>query len=355
MIGRIALSMCLTAAVAGGCARKDAEALRFPINQCARVTLIDEATGAEITGAEDLDIDREASRIFISAYDRRGAEAAAARGEKAVPQGGLYAIEIAALASGAVSFELRSLVEPSVIEGGLRPHGIAFDRDSGELAFINRGYANDGKAWRREINLVTFDPDRPQSIETLRADCAANDLASQNGRWILTLDHGGCGWRAALEDITGARSGRVVNDKGEALQSGLGFANGAVTAPDGGIVVAATREQTLHIFNGEGNALLLKLNAAPDNLTLSDEGRIIAAVHPKLFSLGLQRKLGVGRSPSRVVEIDLATGDEVVLFDDPKASRISAATAAIRAENLLVIGSVIDGGLVVCREDTPAP
>jgi hypothetical protein len=343
--------MCLTAAVAGGCARKDAEAPRFPINQCERVTLIDEATGVEITGAEDLDIDREGGRIFISAYDRRRVEAAAVRGEKAVPQGGLYAIEIAALSSGAASFELRSLVEPSLVVGGLRPHGIAFDRDSGELAFINRGYFIDGKAWRRETNLVTSDPDQPQSIEIVRADCTANDVASLNGRWILTLDHGGCGWRAAFEDITGARKGRLVDDKGEALQSGFGFANGAVTASDGGIVVAATRERTLHIFNSEGNALLLKLKAAPDNLTLSDEGRIIAAVHPNLISLGLQRKLGVGRSPSRVVEIDLATGDQAVLFDDPKASRISAATAAIRTENLLVIGSVIDEGLAVCRDE----
>ncbi|HBK91204.1 MAG TPA: hypothetical protein DDZ68_05995 [Parvularcula sp.] len=355
MTGRDALAVCLLAALAGGCARKVAEVPRFALDQCARVTLVDETTGAAITGAEDLDIDRKVGRIFISAYDRRSAEAAAARRDKIMPQGGVYAIDIAALASGAASFKLRSLVDPSMIKGGLRPHGIAFDPASGELAFINRGYAAEGKAWRRQIDLITVDPDRPLEAKAARADCAANDVTAKDGRWALTLDHGGCGWRAALEDITGARGGRVIDAAGDEILSGLGFANGAVTAADGTIVVAATRERTLRVIDGEAGATLVKLNAAPDNLTLSDDGRIVAAVHPNLLSLGAQRKLGLGRSPSRVVEIGLPGGEQRLLFDDPKNALISAATVAIRTADLLVIGSVIDAGLVVCRERPASP
>lgn len=352
MIRRAAPAAILLFALAGGCARKDAEAPRFALDQCARVTLIDEATGAAIAGAEDLDIDRAGKRIFVSAYDRRGAEAAASRRDEVIPQGGVYAIDIAALSSGAASLELRSLIEPALVEGGLRPHGISFNPGSGVLAFVNRGYVADGKAWRRQVTLVVLDAAQPDAIDVVPADCAANDLTSQNGRWILTLDHGGCGWRAAFEDVTAARSGRVIDDAGEEIQSGLGFANGAVTAADGRLVVAATRDRALHIFNAAADRALIQLSAAPDNLTLSEEGRIVAAVHQNLIALGMQRKLGLGRSPSRIVEIDLETGDQRLLFDDPKASHMAAATAAIHTENLLVIGSVLDRGLVVCREET---
>ena len=159
--------------------------------------------------------------------------------------------------------------------------------------------------------------------------------------------------RAAMEDVFNAPGGRVVDIKGAPIFSGIGFANGVVRETDGALVVAATRERAIHVLKrGDGGAELIstiKVSGAPDNLTLSDDGRILAAVHPKLLSIGMQRKLGVGRSPSRVIDVDLATGVQRTLFDDPKATLISAATAAVRAGDLLIIGSVIDPGLVVCR------
>ncbi len=352
MIRRAAPAAVLLLALAGGCARKETEAPRFALDHCERVTVIDGATGAAVTGAEDLDIDRAGKRIFVSAYDRRRAEAAAARRDDAVPQGGLYAIDIAALNSGAPSVESRSLIDPSRVEGGLRPHGISFNQESGVLAFVNRGYVAEGNSWRRRIELMAFNPSQPDVLDILPADCAANDVASRDSQWLVTLDHGGCGWRAGFEDVTGAHSGRVVDDKGAEILTGLDFANGAVTAPDGRVVIAATRERALHVIDASNAVLPVKLSAAPDNLTVSDGGRVVAAVHPDLFALGLQRKLGIGRSPSRIVEVDLASGDQRLLFDDPGAERISAATAAIHTGELLVIGSVIDSGLVVCRDET---
>ena len=327
----------------------------FPLDGCNRVALIDEATGAPIVGAEDFDIDRESGRIFISAYDRRGAEAAASGRAAAVPEGGIYAIDIAQLRGEEIAIPLRSLIDASQIEGGLRPHGVSFDRDSGVLSFINRSYMLDDGVWRRAPSVIAFRPDAPESIRQFRTACSANDLASINGALVTTLDHDGCGWRAALDDVFGLRSGRVVKDDGEDLVTGLGFANGVVATPGGSLAVAATRERSVHVFDfdadGVKNNAVIRLKGAPDNLTLSDDGRIVAAVHPQLMALGLQRKLGVGRSPSRVVEIDLATGAERLLFSDPDAELVAAATAAIFTEDLLVIGSVIDDGLVVCRSE----
>jgi sugar lactone lactonase YvrE len=184
-------------------------------------------------------------------------------------------------------------------------------------------------------------------------DCSANDIVSLDGRSIVTLDHGSCGWRAAVEDVFGLKKARVVDEKGEMVTANLGFANGLAAPAGDRIFVAATRERALYPIDFvEGRATIDKaipIGAAPDNLTLSDDGAIVAAVHPSLLAIGLQRRLGVGRSPSRIVEIDPANGDQMRLFDDPKGSVIAAATAAISTRGLLIIGSVMDPGIVVCR------
>lgn len=342
--------------VPGACARKEAAPPLFALDQCAQVTLTDAASGAPIAGAEDLDFDPDTGRIFISAYDRRRAEQAAARTAPAIPDGGVYAIEAAALKRGETEFAMRSLMDPASIKGGLRPHGLTFDRRSGALSFINRGYVSDGGVWRRKVEVIGFDPAEPGAISVGAAACAANDLTAQEGRMLVTLDHGGCGWRAALEDVFGARGGRVVDEHGAAILTGLGYANGAVTAPGGDLIVAATRERAIHVVSAsKGGATIaetIRLQDAPDNLTLSDSGRVVAGVHPRLLAIGMQRKLGIGRSPSRVIDIDLATKEQRLLFDDPAAALISAATGAVLTDGMLVIGSVVDPGLVVCRGET---
>ncbi len=339
----------------GGCEKQAAARPVFPLDHCARVTLIDRATGAVVIGAEDLDIDRAGGRIFVSAYDRRRVEKAAASRSRSIPEGGMYAISVFSQASGEASVDARPLLDPGLIGGGLRPHGVSFNSDRGVLAFINRSYLREGRAWRMRPAVVVIDPAAGKPISRTSVECPANDLARNEGRWLVTLDHSACGWRAAVEDVFGARSGRVVDEHGGALVAGVGYANGAVTTPDGDLVVAATRERVVHVVpaaQGDPTSTpTIKLKAAPDNLTLADNGRVIAAVHPRLLAIGMQRRLGIGRSPSRVIEIDHKSGEQRLLFDDPKAELLSAATAAVLTQDILVIGSVADAGLVVCRQE----
>lgn len=352
-------SVFAAALLVAGCAARETADPVFPLDQCARVPLVDEATGVAIVGAEDLDIDRKSGRIFVSAYDRRKAERAAHEGASSVPEGGVYTIELSALNGGDAARQARPLVDPRLIAGGLRPHGMSYDASNGRLTFINRAYARNGSLWNMQPRIVVVDSAGALIESKTSVECSANDIASSDGRVMLTLDHGACGWRMAVEDILGTRGGRLVDDKGATLVSGLGFANGVVAAPGGDLVVAATRERAVHLFsmlNGEAVlASTARTGAAPDNLTLSDDGHVIAAMHQSLFALGLQRKLGIGRSPSRIAEIDLKAGGQRLLFDDPKSSLVSAATVAVLAQGMLVIGSVIDPGLVVCRGDAANP
>jgi hypothetical protein len=348
------LTLAVVAAL-GACGKRTIDAPLFPLDACKRVTLTDEMTGARIAGAEDLDIDLAAGRIFVSAYDRRAVEKAAARRAPAIPQGGVYSINLTALRDAGEALSARPLINPVRVAGGLRPHGLSFDRASGALTFINRGYERDERSWRLETAAIAFVPEAPDTMKVSPVACPANDVTTSGGRLLVTLDHGACGWRAAIEDFLGARGGSVVDETGVAVLTGLGFANGAVATTTSDLAVAATRERAIHLVDvGEGEATVsktLRLSGAPDNLTTTEEGRLVAAVHPRLLAIGLQRKLGVGRSPSRIIEIDPASGDQRLLFDDPKATLISAATAAVLSPDFLVIGSVVDEGIAVCRRD----
>ncbi len=332
--------------------QKETELPRFSLEQCARASLINSDTGQEITGAEDLDIDRAGGRLFISAYDRRAVESAARRGSDEIPQGGLFVVAFGELAAGKPLIRAKPVVAPALIAGGLRPHGIAFDEASGELHAINRSYAREGKRWRMQAQLLSFGP-KGELVAAQEAPCPANDVAVHEDRLLMTLDHGGCGIRAGLEDVFGLKRARVVDAAGATIVDGIGFANGAAALADGRVVVAATRERILYPVALKAGVAekqdAIPLMAAPDNLSISDEGRIIAALHPSLLAVGLQRRLGLGRSPSRIIDVDPATGERRILFDDPKASVISAATIAILTRQMLIIGSVIDPGIVVCR------
>lgn len=324
----------------------------FVLEDCKRISLIDNETGDEVVGAEDLDIDRVGGRLIVSAYDRRAVERATRRSSESIPEGGLYVVTVNDLSVVEDRLRAQSIAARTSLAGGLRPHGIAYDEASGQLHFINRAYERQKNRWRMRAQLLTLDL-RGETIAAQDVGCTANDIVVHGGQVLLTLDHSGCGLGAGAEDVFGLKRARLVNAAGTTIADGIGFANGVAALADGRVLVAATRERALYPValkeDGAVKQEAIRLGAAPDNLSISDDGRIIVALHPSLPAIGLQRRLGVGRSPSRIVEIDPKTGHRRLLFDDPKASMISAATVAINTRNLLVIGSVIDSGIVVCR------
>ena len=93
-----------------------------PIISAKRAELVDMATGLSLRGAEDLAFDPDTGRLFISAYDRRAAEAAAKRNATVVPYGGVFAVDVDMLFDlQAEPLKLASLVASSDIAGGAAP------------------------------------------------------------------------------------------------------------------------------------------------------------------------------------------------------------------------------------------
>ena len=321
---------------------------RYALDDCRRVDLIDAQTGERIVGAEDLALDRRGGRLIISAYDRRAAEKAAKDSATPPPQGGVYAAPLDAAFEAQSTFAVESVIDPSLVENGLRPHGVDFQ--NGDIVFINRGYVRDGKRWRLTPTILRANAD--DGIVSTDAHCAANDVAALAGGELVTRDHDACsGLSLFFEDVFAQRKSGAYFLNGDAAASGLEFANGVAATPEG-FAVAATREQAVYFFKGgEGgySATKIALPGAPDNLFVRDDGAVIAAAHPSLMKLALNRKLGVGRAPSRIVSIDPQSGEIDLLFDDPEGAHFSAATIGIETTRGLVAGSVTDAGLLVCE------
>ncbi|MEM8772733.1 MAG: hypothetical protein AAGD92_13890 [Pseudomonadota bacterium] len=319
-------------------------------DQCRRLNLIDEQTGQTIIGAEDIAFDPLNQRIIISAYDRRAAEKAARKSADAPVEGGVYEVSLDPLFSGVEALEVTSIVDRGAFENGLRPHGVSVDRKSGAFGFINRAYKQEGRKWRRESELASVSISGNLTIAP--AHCAANDVVLNGAFTWTTYNHASCEAGAAFEDIFNQRrSGFFLN--GEPIAGDIGFANGVALDGDA-LVVAATREKALHLFEADAETATrvrtIQLGGAPDNISLDGKGNVIAAVHPSLMRLALNRKLGIGRAPSKILSINLDTNEKTTLFHDKKGAAFSAATVGIETRRGLVLGSVTDNGLLVCEK-----
>lgn len=352
---RIALGAFAMAIALAGCAKQTPLEAKYPASDCRRVDIVDQATGQAIRGAEDMALDPASGRLFISAYDRRAVEKAIGRRAFSIPEGGVYAIPFSRLLDdGASTVNAASIVRPDDVAGGLRPHGLAFDPDTNEIAFINRGYQRINGKWRLTTRIervgsngeVFVGADKP-------APCASNNLIVNGAETLISFDHAACNWRAGIEDMFDMKRSGVSDEAGRRLFDHVSFANGIVKLKTREIALAATREDALIVLDETASGLhseeRIELPGGPDNLTLAADGGVVAAVHPSMLRIALSRRLGIGKAPSRIVKVDPGARAVSILFDDPTGKVFSAATVGVERDGALVAGSVTDEGLLVCK------
>ncbi|MHA7872599.1 MAG: hypothetical protein ACX939_09645 [Hyphococcus sp.] len=350
----LTLALPLAAAMAG-CNAEAVAPARYAGDECRRLTIIDERSGDHLRGVEDMALDVSTGRLFMSAYDRRAVEKAARRKAPALPQGGVYAVSVDRLFDEeAEAVVAAPLVAPGEIAGGLRPHGLSYDAANQEIVFINRAYQKLHGRWVETPHLQRIGANGEMFVgETQAAPCSANDVLVTNQQILTSFDHGACGWRATLEDVFKLKRSGLASNHGGSVFDNAAFANGVTHTAEGLIALAATRENALVLlkeFSGKlEQSARVSLPGGPDNLSISYDGGVVAATHPSLWRLALNRKLGIGTAPSRVVKVDPDTGAVEVLYDDPAGKQFSAATIAVETPAGLVAGSVTDRGVLVCR------
>lgn len=317
----------------------------FGLESCRNLALTDADTGKPITGIEDIALMPDGS-LVLSAHDRL---------DPAEPDGGLYRLVVpdAAIAEASLS----SLIDPSEVPGGLRPHGItlsndpATDRD--QVLVINR--PRNGEM--RQLIWLSLKGDGVEatSISSSPQICAANDLVQGDDRTWVTVDRASCPGLSLGEMVGWKQQGRVIGwtfgGQASDVRNGLFFPNGITLLPDRPHpIVAETRgERLIALSPMPGIEDSVDLPGAPDNLTTDRQGHVIAALHPSLPELALYRHGWISRAHSRIARVDMESGDVEMLFDDPGGTLLSAATVAVLTEGRLIAGSVRDGGLLICE------
>lgn len=338
----------------GSCAAK-APPAAYGHDECRRVALLDGATGAVITGAEDVALDAARGRLFLSAYDRRAARRAIRRKAAEIPEGGVYVVQLGALRDAETRIEATPLVRAGETSGGLRPHGLTYDGQTDEVVFINRGYQKIDGRWRLNARLQRIGSNGAVIVgPDVATRCAANDVIHDAEGIVVSFDHEKCGWRALFEDALTLRRSGVALASGPALFDAAAHANGLVPIGNAGIALAATREKALLLLertpSGYAERLRIPAPGGPDNLSVGTDGAIVAAVHPSLARYALSLRMGFGTAPSRVVKFEGDGAMTETLFDDPSGRVFSGATVAVEKDGLLILGSATDSGLLVCRK-----
>ncbi len=344
LVTRAVLAAPLAALLAAACSVATGGAPRYSAADCAVRPILEAGTGRAVLGAEDLAFDAARGEILVSAYDRRATDAALAQGAP-VPEGGLYAVDPVALAHGPT--RARPLLPPGAIRGGLRPQGI--DIDGNRLAVVNRRLGPDGRL-DPVVLLLDLATSPPAVVAIHRAPgfCALNDVAIDGGLLHATLDREDCRRFAPRELLPGARTGRLVrlaDEETGTVAEGFRFPNGVLRLPDGRLAVAETRGGGIRLSDGR----VLATPGGPDNLTLAADGRIVAAVLPNLVRTLFYLRGWSARAPSRIVRVDPATGAVELLFDDPEGLIFPGASVGLMVGDMLVAGSVLAPGLLVCQ------
>lgn len=342
---------------------------------CERLDIVDE-TGAPVLGIEDIAVDHEMGRLYLSAHDRRAVAAELDSESGPVTTGGLYRLDMDGDPRGVVT--ARALVASEGERLPLRPHGMGlYISESGtrHVFAIERAFARDGEGWRAvpEIAVLVLGADGLTVKESARLRlppelCSPNDLFPTLAGIYVSNDRGACDGRDRLiEDALGLGNSfvaRLTPAGMETVANRLRFANGVamIELPDGRreLAVAATRADAIFFFPPDARGLsrrqalsVERIGAGPDNLTVAPDGALIAAAHPGIYRYALFRfgSFGVERAPSRVFRIATAADGErrtERLFDDREGRAISGATAAAVHDGRLWLAAAFDDHMAVC-------
>jgi arylesterase / paraoxonase len=306
-----------------------------------------------VNGPEDIVIDPVAQLAYTAGGDRRALRA-----------GGPGRAHIWAFSTNDAATLID--VAPSAPEV-FRSFGMDIHRDSAgvvRLFVVNRADAYHG------VEVFRVESDRTLTHErTLTApnlinpnDVVAIDATSA----YVTLDKEAPagGLQEVLEGILERPTGRVAlvtSNAMEIVASGLLMANGITFNSDRSeLYVAEMVGRSLAVFDVDAKAQSLKFNRRialetnPDNITLTADGRVLVAAHPKLFTLalGYQRSERI-QSPSEIIAVDPKDGSRSPVFLDT-GELMSGSSVALQVPGTqrLLIGSAFAPYALVC--DMPA-
>jgi arylesterase/paraoxonase len=324
-----------------------------------------------LPGAEDLWIDRAAGTVLVSSDDRRAAQAAARAGQ-APPRGALVRLPLAGVESVSARVDLTGGVPAR-----FHPHGLSvWTGPDGKRVVMVVNHPNGAPDYAdTAVEIYDEAPDgrlihrRSARVPGL---VRINDIQATGPDGFYATsefdpDRGGLaiGWGFLNGNDASGSLWHVEGGVGRKLADGLGFANSVALSPDGRTLYAtATIARALHIFDRNPRTQALErrdvafLGTGVDNLDVEPDGRVWIASHPKLLTFALGHAARGRPAPSQIIVVEPATDgpggkvDQVYLkTGEPEdgAPGFSGASVAARTGDTMVLGSVFEPGIRVCR------
>jgi arylesterase / paraoxonase len=317
-----------------------------------------------IPGAEDIAIDRAGEKMFIASDDRR---AFAAGTDK---RGAVYVMPI----RGAEAISGR-LDATGGMPAAFHPHGISRFADADgktTIMVVNhpKGFNNyDG------TSVEIYDANADNTLTHRRTVSIPgltriNDIVATGPDSFYATSESDLAQGSFAETISiitdGDRSGAVWffdGTLGKKLDTGIGFANSLALTKDGKtLYVSGTTSRGVYIYDRDTATNAIKRRSAAfvgtgaDNLDVEDDGRVWIAAHPKLLSFIQHASNPEKGAPSQVIILEPAASgeggkvDQVYLKD--ATDGFSGASVAVRDGDTMVLGSVFEGGIRVCKLPT---
>lgn len=307
------------------------------VERCERVSVA--------PGTEDVTFDPASGLAFVSAADRRGNA-----------RGGIYLLD----PRRPDSLRLVSTDAPE----DFHPHGISLWTGAGgerRLFVVNHPAAgghtveifdvaadSDDEPGLRHVETVAYPAlSSPNDVLAVgpRAFYATNDRAWSDSP--LEMVEGYLGLPIASVSYFDGKEGRLV-------ARGIAFANGINASPDGRTVyVAEVLGRRVRVYERDQASgdleprRSLPVPTAPDNIEVAADGTLWIGGHPRIFDFLAHADDPSRTAPSHVVRVDPATGAaETVLVS--LAGELSASSVAAVHDDVLVVGAVFDGHVLVC-------
>lgn len=304
-----------------------------------------------IVGAEDITIHPRTGVAFITSADRRSFMGGGAA------RGAIYAYDLNLEAP-----QLRNLTPDA--DPDFLPHGQSLhvgDDGRDVLYVINHA------GGRHTIEVYDLAGTQLSHRETLTDPLlvSPNDLvAVERDRLYVSNDHANpAGFSRLLEDYLRRSISTVVYYDGERFveaASGFRYPNGVNVSRDGKtLYLASTTGGSVFVFriDPDSRALersgVIEIGTGVDNIEVDPNGSLWIGAHPKLLTFVQHTGDATRFAPSQVIRIDDPDSDapeveEVLLSLGEDLS--GSSVAAVRGNRLLV-GSVMDDGLLDCRID----
>lgn len=305
-------------------------------------------TVGDMAGPEDIVVDFDQKVAYISSLDRRAGDAAT---------GAIHRLKLDA-SNELVQMAISGL-DPDI---PFLPHGVDLKTIDGKpyLFALNHRHATNPAAGH-DVYVFEIDEDNLRLVQHYENDGirSPNDIAAIDlDTFYFSNDRGKFGSFANLVEMMLAQKIADVSvyDQGlVTVSEPMAFANGVATVNGGETVYAtALREGVLKEFkrDPDTNALTLireiPVGAAPDNISLAEDGSLWVASHLNLMAFDAHIKDAEKLSPFQVFKVDPTTGQSVLILENDGALQSSVSVAAPYQDEVL-LGSAFQSGVTICK------